>query len=225
MAMMIIKTTEIDAEVKTNTPTAPKFQVLENCLSVISDCILHEPFALLTEHFLRVRIITELCRRGIEVEENSRRGGRHSTFVSIANLGAQNERILFRVGDRSTINITPGRNTDIKVAGVDPCSIDLKCKGDFGSNSVLLSKICNDMDRAVGGVVDFFVLATTAAGFEALCNYSRLRNGESERFADAVPPLDQITPEGIDKFRGFWYGGAIAVTARRVTTSPDFSPS
>ena len=197
-----------------------KFEVLEQCLGVVHRCILDEPFALLTEQFLRVRIVTELCRSGITIEESSRAGGKYSTHVVFSNPGTKGERVQYHFDDRSEINITKGYNVDIKVAGSDPFSLELKCKGDFGSNSILRDKICDDMYRilAVKGIADFLILATTVPGFQDLCGYTYQRDGVSERFADAVPPFSEI---GIDQFtdhKCIWAGGSIAVRARRVKT-------
>lgn len=202
-------------------PVDEKFRIFDQCLDIVYRCIDDEPLALLTEQFLRVRILTELCRDGVTIEETPpRKSRKYSTFVTISNPRTDDERVNFRTDRRSTINITDGCNVDIKIAGVDPFSVDLKCKGDFGSNAILRDRICSDMCRVLGvkGVCDFFILATTVGGFQDLLSYTYVRDGESDAFAAAVPRLSEIRNDRFQTHFGHWAGDEIAVRSRRLKT-------
>lgn len=194
-----------------------QFDVLKDCLDVIYGCLRDDAFALLSEHYIRVKLISNLCQKGYKFEEAIRQTGR-STLV----WQEEGEDIInTKVITRSDIHVTPGKNLDVKISEPFPVSIELKCRGNFGSNATLDRKrYMQDVDRAVFLYADFFILAATREGYSNLYEYTYVRSDadEPEQFSAAAPHYDRIRLEDFSLFEGQWGGGKNSVLARRVAT-------
>lgn len=196
-------------------------------LSIIYELIAEDPFALLTEHYVRVKLIKAGCARGWIFEEATTKTG-YSTFVSLA---ADTGWLVTKLMPRSEPHRTKGHNLDVKLSVPEPIGIDLKCRGNFGSNfNSDASLIMKDIDRAVSSAVsDLFILATTREAYAGLIGYHYKRyegrgrdkklTGETEIAATIFPPYDQIGFSEFDVFRGRWSSGPTRTVARRCATS------